>query len=159
MTCADRSRVNWFIAQTERTLSEEVPAPPDAVRDFYTDLNNLKTLHPLIVAVRATERIETADGYVQDYRVHDRIPVGPLTLPIAYAARLFVPTVGDVITDARQFPRVRLHGTVAFTPAGAGTRVTEHIRFEVPRPLAAITIRQAVAAHIEMLAGIRRQFE
>jgi hypothetical protein len=64
-----------------------------------------------------------------------------------------------VITEARQFPRVRLHGVVAFTPIGAGTRVTEHIRFEVPRPLAAVTIRQAVAAHVEMLAGIRRHFE
>lgn len=151
--------MNWFIAQTERTLSEVVPAAPDRVRDFYTDLNNLKTLHPLIVAVKATQRTETADGYVQDYRVRDRIPLGPLTLPISYAARLFVPTAGDVITEARQFPRVRLHGTVAFTPMGAGTRVTERIRFEVPRPLAAITTRQAVNAHIAMLAGIRRQFE
>jgi hypothetical protein len=151
--------VNWFIARAERTLSEEVPARPDEVRDFYTDLNNLKALHPLIVAVSATERTETADGYVQGYRVRDRIPLGPFTLPISYVARLCVPMQGDVVTEARQFPRVRLHGTVQFAPIGAGTRVTEHIRFEVPRPLAAITTRQAVAAHIAMLAGIRRHFE
>ena len=151
--------MSWFIARTERTLYEDVPAPPDQVRVFYTDLTNLKTLHPLIVAVEPTERTDTADGYTQEYRVHDRIPLGPLTLPISYAARLRVPVAGEVLTEARQFPRVLLHGTVGFTPVGAGTRLTEHIRFEVPRPLAAITVRQAVAAHVAMLAAIRRHFE
>jgi ligand-binding SRPBCC domain-containing protein len=151
--------VSWFLAHAERTLGEEVPAPADVVRDFYTDLNNLKTLHPLIVAVEATSRSQTAEGYTQAYRVKDRISLGPLVFPVSYTARLSVPTAGDVITEARQFPRVRLHGVVTFTPVGGATRVTEHIRFEVPRPLAAFTVRQAVAAHTEMLAGIRRHFD
>ena len=96
------------MARAERTVSEEIPAPPNEVRDFYVDLDNIKQVHPLVVAVRATDRRETADGYVQSYRVQDRIPLGPLRLPISYVARLHVPNTGDVTAEARQFPRVRL---------------------------------------------------
>jgi ligand-binding SRPBCC domain-containing protein len=147
------------VARAERTVSEEIPAPPNEVRDFYVDLDNIKQVHPLVVAVRATDRRETADGYVQSYRVKDRVPLGPLRLPISYVARLQVPNTGDVTAEARQFPRVRLRTTVTFEPVDAGTRITEHIRFEVPRVLAAMTIREAVKAHTAMLAGMRRCFE
>jgi hypothetical protein len=64
--------VSWWVARAERTVSEEIPAPPNAVRDFYVDLDNIKRVHPLVVAVRATDRRQTADGYVQSYRVQDR---------------------------------------------------------------------------------------
>jgi hypothetical protein len=151
--------VSWWVARAERTVSEEIPAPPNEVRDFYVDLDNIKQVHPLVVAVRATDRRETADGYVQSYRVQDRIPLGPLRLPISYVAQLHVPNTGDVTAEARQFPRVRLDTTVTFEPVDAGTRVTEHIRFEAPRALAAMTIREAVKAHTAMLAGMRRYFE
>lgn len=147
------------MARAERTVSEEIPAPPDEVRDFYVDLDNIKQVHPLVVAVRATDRRETADGYVQSYRVQDRIPLGPLRLPISYVARLHVPNTGDVTAEARQFPRVRLDTTVTFEPVDAGTRVTEHMRIGAPRALAAMTIREAVKAHTAMLAGMRRFFE
>jgi hypothetical protein len=151
--------VSWWVARAERTVSEEIPAPPDEVRDFYVDLDNIKQVHPLVVAVRATDRRETADGYVQSYRVQDRIPLGPVRLPISYVARLHVPNSGDVTTEARQFPRVRLDTTVTFEPVDAGTRVTEHMRIGAPRALAAMTIREAVKAHTAMLAGMRRFFE
>src|ERR1700755_1809770 len=91
-----------WVAHAERTVSEEIPALPDAVRDCYVDLDNIKRVHPLVVAVRATDRQETADGYVQSYRVQDRIPVGPLHLRISYVARLHVPNVGDVNAEAHQ---------------------------------------------------------
>ena len=94
----------------------------------YVDLDNIKQVHPLVVAVRATQRRQTADGYVQTYRVQDRIPMGPLRLPISYVARLHVPDTGDVTAEARQFPQVRLRTTVAFEPVGSGTRLTEHMR-------------------------------
>jgi hypothetical protein len=147
-----------LLARAERVLTEEVPAAADDVRAFYTDLDNLKTVHPLIVSVRRTHRTETRDGYEQTYRVTDRIPLGPWHLPIRYTARLSVSTAGEVWTEARQFPRVRLRGTVSFEPVGSGTRVSERILIEAPRPLAAITTRQAVQAHTQMLAGIRRHF-
>jgi hypothetical protein len=135
-----------------------VPAPPDAVRDFYVDLENIKLVHPLIVSVETVSRSETPDGYVQSYRVIDRIPLGPFTMQITYQARLHVPRDGDVLTEADQSPGVRLRGTVSFEPIETGTRVTERIRIAAPRLLAAVTIREAVKAHTEMLAGIRRHF-
>ena len=85
--------------------------------------------------------------------------MGPLRLRTSYVARLHVPVTGDVSTEARQFPRVRLCGTVAFEPTETGTRVVERMQIEAPRPLASVTTRKAVEAHTEMLAGIRRHFE
>ena len=151
--------MSWWVARAERTLSEEVPAPPDDVRDFYVDLDNIKLVHPLIVSVQATSRVETPDGYLQSYRVVDRIPLGPFTMRITYRARLHVRADGDVMTEADQSPGVRLRGRVSFAPIDGGTRVTERIRIAAPRPLATLTTREAVKAHIEMLAGIRRHFE
>jgi hypothetical protein len=151
--------MSWWIAHAERTLTEEVPAPPDQVRDFYVDLDNIKLVHPLIVSVEPTSRTETQDGYLQSYRVKDRIPLGPFTLRITYQARLHVPANGDVLTEADQSPGVRLRGTVSFEPVDGGTRVTERIRITAPRLLAPLTSREAAKAHIAMLSGIRRHFE
>ncbi|MCV7229353.1 SRPBCC family protein [Mycolicibacterium komossense] len=147
-----------WIAVTERTVTERVSASPADVRAFYLDLDNIKAVHPLVVAVETVARSETPQGYVQTYRVRDRIPLGPLTLPISYEATLTVPVVGDVVADSRQFPQVRLHTVVSFEPVGAGTEVAERMRISAPRPLFGTTVRQAVAAHRTMLAGIRDRF-
>ena len=151
--------MSWWIAHAETTLSEDVPAPPEEVRAFYVDLDNIKLVHPLIVSVQTMSRTQTPDGYRQSYRVIDRIPLGPLTMKIAYRARLHVPRDGDVLTEADQSPGVRLRGRVSFEPIDGGTRVTERIRIAAPRPLAPMTTREGVKAHIEMLAGIRCHFE
>jgi hypothetical protein len=151
--------VSLWIAHAERTISDEIPAPPDEVRDFYVDLDNIKDLHPLVVSVQLLEHHQTADGYQKSYRVRDRIPLGPLSMGIAYWARVDVPAQGDVVTEARQFPRVRLNGTVSFQQIESGTRLTERLKIAAPRPLAAMTQREAVNAHVAMLAGIRGHFE
>ena len=151
--------MRWWVAHAGCTLTEEVPAPPGDVRAFYVDLDNLRLIHPLIVSVQALSRNAIPDGYVQSYRVVDRIPLGPLSLKITYRARLRVPDRGDVLTEADQSPKVRLRGRVAFEPVAGGTRLTERIRISAPRPLAALTTREAVKAHVAMLAGIRRHFE
>ncbi len=91
----------------ERTLTEEVPGSSDEVRAFYTDLTNLKLVHPLVVSVRTIERRESANGHVQTYRVRDRIPLGLFTVKTNYVARLHVPVTGDVVAEARQVPGVR----------------------------------------------------
>ncbi len=148
----------WSIF-AEHTLTEEVPAAPAEVRDFYIDLENLKQVHPLIVSVRTTSRRETDDGYVQTYRITDRIPLWRWHFPIRYRARVQVPAAGDVVTSARQFPRVRLDGTVSFEAVDGGTRLVERLRITAPAPLAALTTRQAVKAHVAMLAGIRQRFQ
>lgn len=151
--------MSWWTVHAERTLSEQVPAAPDAVRDFYVDLSNIKLVHPLIVSVETLSRSQTQDGHQQTYRVVDRIPLGPFTLRTVYQARLQVPVDGDVLTEADQSPGVRLRGTVSFDPVDGATRVTERIAITAPRLLAGITIREAVKAHAEMLAGIRSHFE
>jgi hypothetical protein len=151
--------VSLWIAHAERTISEEIPAPPDVVREFYVDLDNIKDLHPLVVSVEILSHDQTTRGYQKTYRVRDRIPLGPLSMGITYWARVQVPLQGDVLTEARQFPRVRLNGTVSFEPIPLGTRLTERINIAAPRPLAAMTQREAVDAHVAMLAGIRGHFE
>lgn len=66
-----RARSLLFV-HADRTLSERVPAPPDAVRGFYVDLDNIRLVHPLIVSVETLSRAETPEGYQQSYRVVDR---------------------------------------------------------------------------------------
>ncbi len=151
--------MSLWIAHAERTVSEEIPAPPDAVRDFYVDLDNIKDLHPLVISVDILAHDQGADGYRKTYRVRDRIPLGPLSMRITYWAQVEVPARGDVITEARQFPKVRLNGRVSFEPIETGTRLTERLHIAAPRPLAAMTQREAVDAHVAMLAGIRGYFE
>lgn len=146
-----------WITHAHQLVAETVPAAPARVRAFYVDLHNIAQVHPLVVAVRSTGRRDTPAGYTETYRVRDRIPLaGGLELPISYRVRIVVPTHGDVTTESRQFPRVRLTSVVSFTEVSDGTRVVERIEFEAPRPLAALTVRQATAAHVAMLAGIRR---
>ncbi|SOX51526.1 SRPBCC family protein [Mycobacterium ahvazicum] len=154
--------MSLWTAHSEHALSEDVPAPPDAVRDFYVDLDSVKLVHPLIVSVESLERSETPDGYRQTYRVVDRIPLGPFTKEITYQACLHVRHSGYVLTEADQSPGVRLRGMVSFEPIQepiVGTRLTERIRISAPRLLAPITRREGVKAHRKMLAGIREHFE
>lgn len=148
----------WWISSAEATLSENVAAPPEEVRGFYVDLNNIRLVHPLVVSVCSIARTDTPDGYEQTYRVHDRIPLGRLTLRTSYVARLHVRLAGDVIAEARQFPMVRLRSMVTFDGIDGGTRVVEHIRIQAPRLLAAVTVREAVNAHTAMLSNIRDRF-
>ncbi|MGA7464048.1 SRPBCC family protein [Mycobacterium sp.] len=151
--------MSFWISHSAHTLTDEIPAPPNRVRDFYVDLDNIKVVHPLVVSVQTISRSQTPNGYQQTYRVHDRIPLGPLAIRITYWARVEVPEHGDVLTEARQFPRVRLNGTVNFQPIDAGTLLTERLQIAAPRLLAAMTQREAVDAHVAMLAGIRSHFE
>jgi hypothetical protein len=150
--------VGWCTVQTERTLTQEMTAEPERVRAFYVDLNNIAIVHPLVVSVRSIARSPAADGYVQVYRVRDRIPLGVFTLWTSYSARLYVPAAGDVIAEARQFPLIRLRSQVAFEHVEGGTRVTERMRIEAPRPLAALTAREAIKAHVAMMSGMRAYF-
>ena len=80
--------MSLWTAHSEHALSEDVPAPPEAVRDFYVDLDNIKLVQPLIVSVESLARNETSDGYRHSYRVVDRIPLGPFTMQITYQACL-----------------------------------------------------------------------
>ncbi|OBF12922.1 SRPBCC family protein [Mycobacterium sp. ACS4331] len=144
-----------WIGQAECTVDAVVPAPPADVRAFYVDLERLVRVHPLVVAVTTVAR----EGERREYRVVDRIPLGPVTLRTRYAVTMTVPDgAGEVVADSRQFPRVRLNTTVSFAARGDQTVLTEHMRITAPRPLLAVTVRQAVAAHTTMLERIAAHF-
>lgn len=152
------------MSAVERTLTQEIPASPAEVRAVYVDLDNIADFHPLVTSVRTLTRRTTGDGYEQVYRIKDVVPLNFrgkrfLRLPVRYTAEVRVPADGPVTTRSIQFPRVRLESTVSFEPRPAGTLLTERIRFSAPRPLLGVTVRQAVAAHTEMLAALRRRFE
>lgn len=152
------------MSPVERTLAEEIPGSPAEVRAVYVDLDAISELHPLVTSVRTLARRVTGDGYEQIYRIKDVVPLVFLgkrfmRLPVSYTAVVRVPTDGPVTTRSTQFPRVRLDSTVSFEPTPTGTLLTERIRFSAPPPLLGVTVRQAVAAHTEMLAALRRRFE
>ena len=142
----------------ERTVADHIPAPPDEVRAHYVDLTNLAVVHPLITSVEMIGEAADGDGHRRTYRIKDLVPVGFLKLPIAYTAVMQVPARGPVTSQAFQFPGIRLQSRVSFDPAGGGTQLTEVISISAPRPLLGLTVRRAVAAHSEMLAGLRRHF-
>ena len=54
--------MSFWIADAAETLTEEIPATPDKVRDFYVDLDNIKVVHPLVVSVRDTLSTDTISG-------------------------------------------------------------------------------------------------
>lgn len=148
-----------WLSRSRFELGEEVPGAPDDVRTFYTDLANMRLVHPLVVAVDCLADRQDARGRRRDYRVRDRIPLGPFSLGVTYRATVLIAPGGVVRTEARQFPSVRLSATVTFVPLGAGTAVTETVDIEAPRPLVAFTAAQAEKAHAAMLVAIRRRFE
>ncbi len=150
--------MNIWIGQARRRVGAEVPAPPEQVRAFYVDLDNISQVHPLVQWVRSTSRVDLADGYRQDYQVRDRIPLGPLALPITYRAPAHRSRRGSGDRAGPQFPQVRLDSRVDFAATGTGTRITEELTIAAPRPLLAITVKQAVAAHATMLAAIAKLF-
>ena len=142
----------------ERTISAQIPAPPAEVRAYYVDLNNLATLHPLIVSVTVIADTVTGGRRDTTYRIKDLVPLGVVRLPVTYTATMRVPAQGLVSSEANQSPGVRLRSTVSFDALAGGTRLTESLRISAPRPLLGLTVRRAVAAHTEMLDGLRRHF-
>jgi hypothetical protein len=138
-----------WIVRADRTVTEVVPAPPEVVRSFYVNLDNLKLLHPFLVSVRTMSHYDGAHGYRQTYRVRENVPLGKLTLPIRFVAQLEVPFEGDVVALTRQFPQVRLRTATSFQSdsGDAGrTRVVERMNFAAPWPLAGITVREGYNA-------------
>jgi hypothetical protein len=96
---------------------------------------------------------------VQTYRVRDRIPLGACHIAdTVCGAAAGSNGAGDVIAEACQFPWVRLRSVVAFDEIDGDTGIVARMQIQAPRLLAAVTVREAVDAHTEMLANIRRHF-
>ena len=141
----------WLPSSEQQTLTELVPTDPATVRDFYTDVTNLKLVHPLILTVRQVDP--------ERWRVQERMPFGGMPFRVWYSSRVLVGANGDVVGESRLFLGVRLHVVLSFESVDGGTQVVERLRIVAPRPLAAYAQREAVKAHEEMFAAIRRHFE
>jgi hypothetical protein len=128
-----------------------VPTDPATVRDFYTDVTNLKLVHPLILTVCQVDP--------ERWRVQERMPFGGMPFRVWYSSRVRVEANGDVVGESRLFLGMRLHVVLSFESVDGGTQVVERLRTVALRPLAAYTHREVVKAHEEMLAAIRRHFE
>lgn len=143
--------MSWWRASSDWTLTEFVPTDPATMRAFYTDLTNLTTAHPLILTVR-----EVAPG---QWRVQERNNLGPLSFRTWYSVKLDVGPDGDVVGESHAHLGVRLHDVVSFEAVDGGTKVVERVRIVAPRPLIGYAHREALKAHEEMLAAMRRHFE
>jgi hypothetical protein len=143
--------VGVLLGQIRRSVSAVVPAAPEVVREFYVDLDNLARVHPLVVAV---ESVDSPRG-AREYRVTDRVRLGPVRLRIHYAVTM---TARDGALGGPAVPaRAPAHVGVV-RGGGVETVLTEDMRIEAPRPLLGLTVRRAVAAHREMLAGVAAHF-
>jgi hypothetical protein len=148
------------MAQATFTQRIWIAAPPTTVEAALAAYRDHSRIHPLIVAVRQIASQSAPDGGALDrYIITDRVPFGPLRLPATYLATIWRAADGALVSDAYQFPRVHLHNVTRCQPEGVGTRVDEDITIQAPGPLIRYVRRQALAAHRDLLANLKRFLE
>jgi hypothetical protein len=137
-----------------------IAAAPAVVRDFLAVLHNHPKIHPLIIGVRHTSTTTMPDGMQEDhYLIRDQLRQGPFTYKITYRVTIRVNAVGEIISDAYQFPRIHLRNTTSLLAEGNGTRLKERIEITSPRLLAGIVYQQALQSHMKMLENLKRVLE
>lgn len=143
------------MGHTSFEISVVVAAEPVAVRAFLADLRNCVRTHPLVTRVDTLPQIATG---VDRYRVHHRMRVGPAAISYNYLVEAETAAGGDLVFDAYQFPRIRLHNIMRCTPAEAGTLVQEYVDITAPRPLIGFVRREGMQAHRAMLDNLAPVF-
>ncbi|WP_051133266.1 SRPBCC family protein [Nocardia paucivorans] len=141
------------------SLAIHIAAEPEAVREVLTDLDGYPRIHPLVTAVDRLSTTSSADERTDHYRVHDRMKLGPLTISFAYRVEMSVTPAGDIVSDAYQFPRIRLHNVTTCRPEGNGSLVHEHVDIVAPRPLVATVHRKGLDAHRIMFERLKALLE
>ena len=119
-----------------------------AAVSVFSDFFRHAGLHPFIVAVR--EETPAPAGCVRRFRIDDRIPWGPVHLPITYVADVVSVTDDRVVTVARQRPATTLHIVTELREAGAALRADVEITMTAPALLFRYAFRQAQRAHAEL---------
>lgn len=143
--------MSWWLASSDWTLTELVPTDAATVRNFCTDVANLKLVHPLILTARKVGP--------DHWRVQERNPLGPLSFRVWYSMHVHVEANGDMVGEAGPFLGARLHNVVSFESVDGGTQVVERLQIVAPRPLIGNMHSKSLKAHEEMLTAIRRYFE
>ena len=124
------------------------------LHDFLCDLQNYRTLHPLIESIEEIARSEEMPD-ARRYRVVDRIPVGPFRLRTVYTAALEAVTENEIHGYAWQVPRIRVNTVYELEEIALGTRLSERVSIEAPRFLHRFVVREARRSHQETLTEIK----
>ncbi len=148
------------MATTQFTQEIVIQAPPENVLGFLDNADNHPKIHPMVVGIRLTETTSAPDGTpVRNYAIRDRMRLGPFTIRFTYRAAFQRRSGSELVFDAVQFPRIKLHNIFHFQPEGMGTRVTEQVNIQAPRLLIKTVYEQAQHAHQQMLLNLKKQLE
>ena len=136
----------------------EIRAAPAAVHALLADLDQLRVLHPLIESIRELPpRTEQPDA--RRYRVVDRLEVGRLRVRSAYTAELRTLSESEIEGRAWQRPGIELKTIYRMEASTLGTQLTESTELRAPWPLRGFVLRQAEAAHRDMLEHLKAHLE
>ena len=130
------------------TVTTDVPVTPDAALDFLADLPRHRGLHPFLVSAR----VVAAGPAWQEWQVHERPSVGPLRYPVRFRARLARPRTGELVSQVRLPPGVRLDSDTVAAGTTQGTRLVETTTVTAPWPLLGYVARRAERAHTRTFA-------
>lgn len=140
------------------TLEQDIDVAPSVLHGFLCDLNNYIPLHPFIESIKElTPSIELPRA--RRYRVADRIPLGPFSLPTVYVAALDAVSRNEVHGYAWQFPSIRLHTVYSLTATSLGTHLVESVSVKAPALLHRFVVNQARRAHTETLMKMKALLE
>ncbi|HBX70064.1 MAG TPA: hypothetical protein DEH25_11985 [Chloroflexi bacterium] len=129
-----------------------IDADPVDVRNFLADLSHHDQIHPLIVQV---EELTPPEVDFRRYQITDRVPVGPFTMKAVYEADIRISPAGDVISEARQSPGIRLQNVTQCIPSNGGTRLVEKVTVSAPRLLLGFVTQQAQESHEGMFSRLK----
>jgi ligand-binding SRPBCC domain-containing protein len=133
--------------------SQHVPAPPDAVFDFFSDARNLEAITPpwLRFSVLTPGPIEMQAGALIEYRLAlHRVPVRWLT-------RIEEWDPGRAFVDMQVRGPYRLwHHTHTFAERDGGTLVGDRVRYALPfGPLGSLAHAAFVRRDLERIFAYR----
>jgi ligand-binding SRPBCC domain-containing protein len=137
-----------------------IQAPVEQVLGFMAVMENHQQIHPLVVDIRLLNTTAAPDGVpIRHYAIRDRMRYRPFTLQFTYHTAFQVRPGAELILDAAQFPRIRLHNIVRFLPEGTSTCVTEQVNIQAPRLLMATVFEEAQRLHRDMLLNLKKCLE
>jgi len=139
-----------------------IGAKPAAVFAHLSEPSAFLGLQPLLVELHETGRGRDAQGRpTRRFETVERLYLaGVVPFRNRIEGVLTLASDGEAIeVTVRSRPRLVLHSHYRFDPEAAGTRVTEAVAIECPRPLAGPVRRQAERAHERLLAALKERLE
>lgn len=133
--------------------SQTVPADPDRVWSFFSDPENLgRITPPSMDFTMRTAPARMAEGALIDYIVR---PLFGVPLPWRTEITDYSPPRGFRDVQVRG-PYRRWEHSHAFVPTAAGTRIDDHVTYELPLgPLGRVAHRWVVRAELERIFNYR----